>query len=90
MAGAAGSATEDDEAAAAKAAQVWSLFSAQLREVELGVKKVGIIERMESRMRTKYEAKGKQMGASSLNSSSSCLRGRADQCLPPPPLDSPA
>lgn len=53
---------EVDEAA--KAAQVWSVFSAQLREVELGVKKVGIVERMEARMRAKYEAKGRQMGAS--------------------------
>lgn len=49
-----------------KAEQVWTLFNAQLREVELGVKKVGIVERMEERMRAKYEAKGKQIGPSPL------------------------
>lgn len=49
-----------------KAEQVWTLFNAQLREVEFGVKKVGIVERMEERMRAKYEAKGKQIGPSPL------------------------
>lgn len=66
---------DSEESLAAKKAatqeDVWEAFNGQLRDVEFLVRKAGVVQRMEEKMRGEYESKGKEIGE--FNSSFSSL-----------------
>lgn len=59
--------------------ETYALFGGELKNVELHVKKAGVVGKMEARMRETYAAKGKEIGSSPF----SILFGlKRDQYLP--------